>query len=59
MSDVEVDPEVTAVATGIAASDRLLIVAAAGLSISDTLPNNVYHSADDFHRHYPQATKYG
>jgi O-acetyl-ADP-ribose deacetylase (regulator of RNase III) len=46
-------------ALAIAGSDRLLIVAAAGLSISDTLPNNVYHSADDFHMHYPQATRHG
>lgn len=43
----------------IAACDRLLIVAAAGLSINDIEPNNPYHSADDFARHYPAATRYG
>jgi O-acetyl-ADP-ribose deacetylase (regulator of RNase III)/NAD-dependent SIR2 family protein deacetylase len=39
--------------------DYLLIVAAAGLSISLDLPNNPYHSASDFARHYPVAARYG
>merc|ERR1712188_23634 len=43
----------------IASADRLLIVAAAGLSIHDTLPNNPYHNADHFAHHYPQIKKYG
>ena len=44
----------------LAGCDRLLIVAAAGLSISTDLPNNPYHSPDDFARHYPLlARRYG
>ena len=33
------------------------LVAATGMPISDTLPNNVHHSADDFNLHYPQAAR--
>jgi NAD-dependent SIR2 family protein deacetylase len=47
------------VSTAIASCDRLLIVAAAGLSISDTLPNNPYHSPVDFARHYPACARFG
>lgn len=43
----------------IASADRLLIVAAAGLSISQEHPNNPYHSAADFALHYPQLVKHG
>ena len=44
----------------LAGCDRLLIVAAAGLSISTDLPNNPYHSSHDFARHYPLlARRYG
>lgn len=43
----------------IAAADKLLIVAAAGLSISIDEPNNVYHSKSDFKTHYPQVARYG
>jgi len=43
----------------IASADRLLIVAAAGLSISQDLPNNPYHNPADFARHYPAVVKYG
>jgi hypothetical protein len=50
------DPDV---ATAIAGSDRLLVVAAAGLSISETLPNNPYHSPADFACHYPEVARYG
>lgn len=46
-------------AVAIAGADRLLIVAAAGLSISDTLPNNPYHNASDFALHYPAVAEYG
>lgn len=52
-------PAICVEARAIADADRVLIVAAAGLSISDTLPNNVYHSAADFAHHYPQTVKYG
>ena len=55
----QVDDGLEQIAQEIAASDRLLIVAAAGLSIHDTAPNNPYHSAEDFARHYPAATRYG
>jgi len=51
--------EVQKVAAEIAAADRLLIIGAAGLSISLDLPNNVYHSDSDFARHYPEVVKYG
>ena len=51
--------ELSHVATALANSDRLLIVAAAGLSISDTLPNNPYHSPADFARHYPACARFG
>lgn len=40
-------------------ADRLLITAAAGLSISEHLPNNPYHNPADFKVHYPEVTKYG
>ena len=40
-------------------TDRLLIVAAAGLSISLDAPNNPYHSASDFARHYPTVASHG
>jgi len=40
-------------------ADRLLIVAAAGLSINPQLPNNPYHNPRDFALHYPALTKYG
>ena len=50
---------VAEVAREIADADHLLIVAAAGLSIHDQEPNNPYHSAADFARHYPAATRYG
>lgn len=43
----------------ISSADKLLIVAAAGLSISIDEPNNVYHSKEDFKFHYPQVVKYG
>lgn len=43
----------------IATADRLLIVAAAGLSISEHLPNNPYHDPKSFAHHYPQVAKYG
>jgi hypothetical protein len=43
----------------IATADRLLIVAAAGLSISIDKPNNPYHKPADFAHHYPQAVRYG
>jgi len=43
----------------IAGCDKLLIVAAAGLSISLDQPNNPYHAANDFALHYPAATRYG
>jgi O-acetyl-ADP-ribose deacetylase (regulator of RNase III)/NAD-dependent SIR2 family protein deacetylase len=43
----------------IAGATHLLIVAAAGLSISRDLPNNPYHSNDDFAYHYPAAVRYG
>ena len=43
----------------IASADKLLVVAAAGLSIHNTLPNNPYHSEEDFALHYPQAARYG
>merc|ERR1719450_1625478 len=43
----------------LASADRLLIVAAAGLSISDSLPNNPYHSKKDFLFHYPAVAKWG
>jgi NAD-dependent SIR2 family protein deacetylase len=46
-------------ASQIAAADKLLIVAAAGLSISIDEPNNVYHSRTDFKLHYPLAVQYG
>lgn len=46
-------------ARDIAQADRLLIVAAAGLSISQDRPNNPYHNPSDFALHYPQLTKYG
>lgn len=46
-------------AQDIASADRLLIVAAAGLSISRDLPNNPYHSTADFAHHYPVLPKYG
>jgi hypothetical protein len=50
------DPkDVEAVSHRIAGADRLLIVAAAGLSISVDAPNNPYHSTDDFTLHYPQV----
>ena len=55
----QVDDGLENIAQEIAASDRLLIVAAAGLSIHDQEPNNPYHSAADFARHYPAATRYG
>lgn len=42
-----------------ASADRLLIVAAAGLSISNNLPNNPYHNNKDFEHHYPFMKKYG
>jgi len=51
--------ELTPLAEAIASCDRLLIVAAAGLSISDTLPNNPYHSNDDFALHYPTVRRHG
>jgi NAD-dependent SIR2 family protein deacetylase len=51
--------ELAAVASEIASTDRLLIVAAAGLSISDTAPNNPYHSNADFTRHYPTVCRFG
>ena len=44
---------------GIGSADRLLIVAAAGLSISDDQPNNPYHDPKSFALHYPQLAKYG
>eukprot|EP00039_Didymoeca_costata_P031598 m.35594 g.35594 ORF g.35594 m.35594 type:complete len:355 (+) comp8905_c0_seq2:238-1302(+) len=40
-------------------ADRVLIVAAAGLSIHDTLPNNPYHNPKDFAYQYPRLTEYG
>jgi NAD-dependent SIR2 family protein deacetylase len=43
----------------IAACNHLLIVAAAGLSIAATAPNNVYHSRSDFAHHYPCIARYG
>jgi NAD-dependent SIR2 family protein deacetylase len=43
----------------LAACDKLLIVAAAGLSISTDLPNNPYHSSRDFQYHYPLLVKAG
>lgn len=46
-------------AAAIASSDRLLVVAAAGLSISLDLPNNPYHSDSDFALHYPRAASHG
>jgi O-acetyl-ADP-ribose deacetylase (regulator of RNase III)/NAD-dependent SIR2 family protein deacetylase len=46
-------------AMDIASADHLLIVAAAGLSISLDLPNNPYHSNSDFAHHYPLAARYG
>ena len=52
------DP-VLAAARDIAEADHLLIVAAAGLSISDVLPNNPYHTSSDFAQHYPQIASYG
>eukprot|EP00613_Pedinella_sp_CCMP2098_P052205 CAMPEP_0171887950 /NCGR_PEP_ID=MMETSP0992-20121227/42731_1 /TAXON_ID=483369 /ORGANISM="non described non described, Strain CCMP2098" /LENGTH=613 /DNA_ID=CAMNT_0012514757 /DNA_START=72 /DNA_END=1913 /DNA_ORIENTATION=+ len=52
-------PEVEQAARDIAGADHLLIVAAAGLSISLDLPNNPYHSQADFARHYPVAASYG
>ena len=45
---MEVEQSLEQVSRQIASADRLLIVAAAGLSISDTLPNNPYHNPDDF-----------
>ncbi len=55
---MEPEGQITA-GRAIASVDRLLIVAAAGLSISTTLPNNVYHSARDFAHHYPTVASYG
>eukprot|EP01079_Euglenida_sp_SAG-EU17-18_P010126 gene10126-8967_t len=46
-------------AADIAGCERLLIVAAAGLSISTDLPNNPYHSHNDFALHYPKLLPYG
>jgi len=46
-------------ARAIADADYLLIVAAAGLSISDEMPNNPYHSAADFEHHYPTLASFG
>lgn len=40
-------------------ADRVLIVAAAGLSIHDKLPNNPYHNPKDFKHHYPQVVPFG
>lgn len=54
--DADLDKKV---AVEIANADRLLVVAAAGLSISTTLPNNPYHSAKDFAYHYPRTAEYG
>eukprot|EP00040_Diaphanoeca_grandis_P005673 m.33965 g.33965 ORF g.33965 m.33965 type:complete len:379 (+) comp16908_c0_seq1:245-1381(+) len=47
------------IAAQIAGADRLLIVAAAGLSISNDKPNNPYHSPKDFAHHYPTLLQYG
>jgi hypothetical protein len=49
----------TRIAQEIANADRLLIVAAAGLSINPYLPNNPYHSKSDFVTLYPQLARYG
>ena len=43
----------------IADADRLLITAAAGLSISEHLPNNPYHNPDHFKKQYPKVAEYG
>ena len=43
----------------LASADRLLIVAAAGLSISEHLPNNPYHNRAHFKHHYPKVAEYG
>lgn len=48
-----------AVIEEVAKCDRLLIVAAAGLSISADLPNNPYHNPRDFAHHYPAVVRYG
>lgn len=47
------------IASALSAADRVLIVAAAGLSIHDQLPNNPYHSRSDFAKHYPKLLEYG
>jgi len=47
------------IAAAVADADRLLIVAAAGLSISTHLPNNPYHNPHDFALHYPRLGAYG
>ena len=61
-AEITLQEEQTAVsqeARDIAGVDRLLIVAAAGLSISIDEPNNPYHSPADFAHHYPQAVRHG
>ena len=47
------------IADEVAKCDKLLIVAAAGLTISADLPNNPYHNPEDFKLHYPLVRRYG
>ncbi len=51
--------DLDALARQLAGCDRLLLVAAAGLSISADLPNNPYHNPSDFARHYPAIRALG
>ena len=53
MSSARTKQQMESLMEQLASADRLLIVAAAGLSISESLPNNPYHSPKDFLLHYP------
>ena len=59
MTSVVASSSAGAIAAQLAPCDRLLIVAAAGLSIARDLPNNPYHNPADFRLHYPAAARAG